>query len=1530
MHSILAGKTLSFEKSVGRIGALAVALGVGVGLGATMACGVAYADGPTSSSGQSSHTNSTGNAAGRSSTAKSGQSPAHARGREAGASEQKSRESSRESGDRASRSGGGNGTVRAGGASASSTAADQEASGDQPAAATQPTGLQRPSPRQRGVAGEAKPVQIVAELATGSDPSAPVATAAVTVSLPSSSRAIGIPLVSLLGGGSPAGDPLSSPTDAVLLAGVRREFGGRGRGSQAAASARVVSQVEENQPVTLSANSAAKTLSALASPRAAASPLESFIGAIGTFINTAVKSITGALTSAFNAVNNAITTLLRAVGLAPKKTNHAPSVVDDGGLTTAEDTPVSITAATLLGNDSDVDGGTLTVSGVSTPAHGTAVLSGTTVTYTPGLNYSGADSFTYTVSDGQGGTATGTVAVTVTAVNDSPVAVGNTVSTTEGTPVSITAATLLGNDSDLDGDTLTVTEISQAQHGSVQLAGTTVTYTPVADFSGADSFTYTISDGHGGTATGTVAVTVTGVNDAPVAVGNTASTAEDTPVSISAATLLGNDSDPDGDTLTVTGISQPEHGSAVLNGATVTYTPDDDFNGVDSLTYTISDGHGGSATGTVTVTVTPVNDAPTAANDLAATKPNTPVTINVLDNDTDVDGDLLSVAVAGAPAHGSVVANEDGSVTYTPAANYTGTDSFGYTISDGTTTVSATVTVTVTAQQPLTLDSFYDPQIHVTPSGDVYVFGKAFVPLDDGSGQGYDYNLVGHLNEDGTITTVADLKDIVPTPYSDDVAIGPDGRVYVLDTGWYGSDGTLTVYKADGTSHVILQSGDLSEYQVDLQDSISGLAVHLAVGNDGKIYLTAWTGRDEDAVPSALIVLNPDGTVAVAPVDLGFGYAGVKDLVIGVDGRAYVLGTDLSSYTDSLVIIDLGGSSTRIALGDVGATSLAVAAGGTIYVGRNGGVIAVNATGPFGSLPDLSGAAVTDVAVGPDGLYAVADGNLSLVDPTHIDLETAVVDSLDDFLSIAGVTVGSGGQQYVAGSVNAFGATTTRLARVNADGSVSDLGPITLNNFGSIAAGPGGIVYIAGPNGIAKLDTATGATHLIPVGYPVAQVAVGANGSIYFTGGRYNPDTNSPADYVSVIDPDGNILVAPVVIGDRYTNPVTGLAVGADGRIYLTSYLNGTNAGALTILGADGTVAKTISLTGGRPSGVAVSTEGIAYVISSTRVIAVDPNGAIETVKTGWAITSLPTSIAMGPDGLLNVVVMNYAQGTSSISVLDPTNVVDDSAATDLSEFYGLYGIAVGSAGQKYVLGYNYGANGLSHSKLVRVGADGKSVTQLVDFGPGSAAIDIEIGSDGRFYVTDNLHGTVTAYDPAHAFAAQLIQEVPSATGLAIGNGRIYVSSVTTSTDTPQTGVLTVLNGDGSVFASVDLDAAALGVSVGPDGRVYVVTASSSGGTNIDGTLLIFSATGVLKKTVPLPGRAAYNVTVGPNGTAYVADLSGHVVAVGQDGSVSDLASATFPFGLDFGPDGKLYVTSAISPTANGPTITALDPATSM
>src|SRR5205085_2085364 len=177
--------------------------------------------------------------------------------------------------------------------------------------------------------------------------------------------------------------------------------------------------------------------------------------------------------------------------------------------------------------------------------------------------------------------------------------------------------------------------------------------------------------------------------------GDTTTTAEDTTVAIA---VLTNDSDPEGDTLTVSGVSTPAHGSATANAdGTITYTPALNYNGADSFTYTISDGHGGTATGTVDVTITAVNDAPVAVNDAFTTAEDTPLTGNVLTNDTDVDSTTLTAAVVATTTHGTLTLAADGSFTYAPAANYNGSDSFTYKANDGALDSNvATVAITIT------------------------------------------------------------------------------------------------------------------------------------------------------------------------------------------------------------------------------------------------------------------------------------------------------------------------------------------------------------------------------------------------------------------------------------------------------------------------------------------------------------------------------------------------------------------------------------------------------------------------------------------------------------------------------------------------------------------------------------------------------------------------------------------------------------------------------------------------------------------
>src|SRR5690606_10705754 len=268
---------------------------------------------------------------------------------------------------------------------------------------------------------------------------------------------------------------------------------------------------------------------------------------------------------------------------------------------------------------------------------------------------------------------------------DVPVADAQAVATDEDVAVLIT---LTG--SDADGDALsfaiatapgngTLSAISPVDGGSAQ-----VTYTPDPDFEGADSFSFTVDDGSAVSTAALVAITVTGSNDLPVADPQSASTDEDTPLLL---TLTG--SDIEGDALSFAIASAPAHGtlSAITPvdaaSAQVTYTPDADFNGVDSFSFAVDDGSGSSAPATVTLTVAAVDDAPVADAQAASTDEDTPLAIVL--TGSDVEGASLVFAIATGPANGTLSAItpiDAGSaqLTYTPDPDFNGVDSFSFTV----------------------------------------------------------------------------------------------------------------------------------------------------------------------------------------------------------------------------------------------------------------------------------------------------------------------------------------------------------------------------------------------------------------------------------------------------------------------------------------------------------------------------------------------------------------------------------------------------------------------------------------------------------------------------------------------------------------------------------------------------------------------------------------------------------------------------------------------------------------------------------
>ncbi len=369
----------------------------------------------------------------------------------------------------------------------------------------------------------------------------------------------------------------------------------------------------------------------------------------------------------------------------------------------------------VLDNDTIVPGTNtvLTLQSVSTPSRGGTVSIASDnrrVIYTPAANINGSETFTYTVRDQTGASATATVTVGLTAVNDNPVAVNDSLDTVKTTDRDVFIPVLtndtLGPDT---GETLTVTAVgTPSQGGTVRVgtAGAGVVYTPRASFTGVETFTYTISDGNGGTSTATVTVTVSPAVPPPTVVGESFTIIED--AAAADFNVLSNDTPAQtGDTLTITNVTSPNGTASITNnGSRLNFAPRANLNGPATVVYTVRSSNGGLANGTVTFNITAVNDAPDAVNDALAAISAPRQSLNVLANDVNVDaGETLTITAVTQPAtgQGTVQIGPNGqTILYTaPNTDFTGTVTFTYTIGDGSTlTDTATVTLTVSNYTP--------------------------------------------------------------------------------------------------------------------------------------------------------------------------------------------------------------------------------------------------------------------------------------------------------------------------------------------------------------------------------------------------------------------------------------------------------------------------------------------------------------------------------------------------------------------------------------------------------------------------------------------------------------------------------------------------------------------------------------------------------------------------------------------------------------------------------------------------------------
>ncbi|MBM5004588.1 tandem-95 repeat protein, partial [Vibrio parahaemolyticus] len=321
--------------------------------------------------------------------------------------------------------------------------------------------------------------------------------------------------------------------------------------------------------------------------------------------------------------------------------NDAPVAKDDTAITD-EDTPVTID---VLPNDTDIDGDKLSIQSASVPeTQGKVEIVDGKLVFTPAENFHGDAEITYTITDGAL-TDQATVNVTVNAVNDTPVVESNIADQAlaeDFTPYTIDLNTAFSDVDNVDGElTFSVSGNSNIQ---VAIVNGIATITPTADWNGSETLTFTATDPSGESISQTVNFTVAPVADI---VADSARVVEDTPTIIK---VLGNDTfEGDDKVVSLDTNNGPANGTVSVNpDGSVTYTPNDNYHGTDSFTYIVTSG-GVSESTTVSVDVTPVNDAPVAKDDIATTQEDTAVTIDVLPNDTDIDGDKLSIQSASVP-----------------------------------------------------------------------------------------------------------------------------------------------------------------------------------------------------------------------------------------------------------------------------------------------------------------------------------------------------------------------------------------------------------------------------------------------------------------------------------------------------------------------------------------------------------------------------------------------------------------------------------------------------------------------------------------------------------------------------------------------------------------------------------------------------------------------------------------------------------------------------------------------------------------
>ena len=366
------------------------------------------------------------------------------------------------------------------------------------------------------------------------------------------------------------------------------------------------------------------------------------------------------------------TSSVATVSLTLLPVNDAPRA-SDRAVTVIEDTPVTIAPPVV-----DPENDPVTVKLVDGPFYGSVSLLNGNFVYRPSTNFNGFDSFTYQAADVSLTSTVARIFLAISAVQDAPVAVNQAVAAIEDTPVSITVSA-----TSEDSTNLVWTIVNAPAHGTISGAGPEFNYKPATNFYGTDSFGFKANGGLTDSEVATVTISVAPVNDPPVAVGQTLTTDEDTPLHLA---LLVNDVDSASFSYAITG--GPSHGTLAGVAPNLTYIPSTNFSGSDQFTFIANDGASASSPAVVNITITAVNDPPVVQSQSLVTFNNTPVSFTL--SALDPEGAEVSFSIVTGPTNGTLSGSAP-NLTYHPATNFVGGDSLAYRASDGVELSSPTV-----------------------------------------------------------------------------------------------------------------------------------------------------------------------------------------------------------------------------------------------------------------------------------------------------------------------------------------------------------------------------------------------------------------------------------------------------------------------------------------------------------------------------------------------------------------------------------------------------------------------------------------------------------------------------------------------------------------------------------------------------------------------------------------------------------------------------------------------------------------------